>query len=104
MAARMVAAAIAGMALAIPASYGASSSGGLAAAVQWQAADAVALADDASRDRIVDAVQRKYNARVVKVTEIVVDGRRAYELRLLSDERVWMIRVDAETGQELRGG
>jgi hypothetical protein len=62
------------------------------------------LADDGSRDRIVDAIQRKYHARVVKVTEIVVEGRRVYALRLLSDERVWVVRVDAETGREVPGG
>ena len=63
-------------------------------------ADARPLADDAL-ERIVEAVQKRYNARVVKVTEITVDGKRAYELRLLSDQRVWTVRVDAETGQEL---
>jgi uncharacterized membrane protein YkoI len=46
-------------------------------------------------------VQRKYGARAVRVTEIVVAGRRAFELRLLSEQRVWTVRVDAETGQEL---
>lgn len=61
---------------------------------------AVVLADDAL-ERIIEAVQKRYNARVVKVTEITVDGKRAYELRLLSDQRVWTVRVDAETGQEL---
>ncbi len=59
------------------------------------------FAGDAGRDRIVDAIQRKYSARVVKVTESVVDGRRVYELRLLSNERVWVVRVDAESGREL---
>lgn len=63
-------------------------------------ADARTFADEAL-DRIVEAVQKRYNARVVKVTEVMVDGRRAYELRLLSDQRVWTVRVDAETGQEL---
>ena len=60
----------------------------------------VVLADDALQ-RIIEAVQKRYNARVVKVTEITVDGKRAYELRLLSEQRVWTVRVDAETGQEL---
>jgi hypothetical protein len=61
---------------------------------------AVVLADDALQ-RIIEAVQKRYNARVVKVTEITVDGKRAYEFRLLSDQRVWTVRVNAETGQEL---
>jgi hypothetical protein len=63
-------------------------------------ADARPFADDAL-ERIVEAVQKRYSARVVKVTEVMVDGKRAYELRLLSDQRVWTVRVDAETGQEL---
>jgi uncharacterized membrane protein YkoI len=58
-------------------------------------------ADSGSRDRIVEAIGRKYNASVVRVAELVVDGRRVYELRLLSNERVWTVRVDAETGREL---
>jgi uncharacterized membrane protein YkoI len=49
----------------------------------------------------VDAIRRKYNASVVRVAELLVDGRRVYELRLLSNERVWTVRVDAETGREL---
>jgi hypothetical protein len=63
-------------------------------------ADSHTFADEAL-ERIVEAVQKRYNARVVKVTEVMVDGKRAYELRLLSDQRVWTVRVDAETGQEL---
>ena len=93
-------AAVAGMAGGVPAAFGTAVSA--VAAVQ-QLPSAAAFADDAARDRIVEAIQRKYNAQVVKVTEIVVDGRRVYALRLLSDNRVWMIRVDAETGQELSG-
>jgi hypothetical protein len=80
-----------GMAVAQPAGRG----------VLPQPPGAAALAGDASRDRIVDAIQRKYNARVVKVTEAVVDGRRVLELRLLSNERVWVVRVDAESGREM---
>jgi len=62
------------------------------------------LADTGNaRDRIIEAVQRRYGARVVRVTELNVGGRRVLELRLLSDQRVWNIRVDAESGQELQG-
>ena len=64
-------------------------------------ADAAALTGDEALKRIIEAVQKRYNARVVKVTDITVDGRHAYELRLLSDQRVWTIRVNAESGQEL---
>ena len=65
------------------------------------AADAAALTGDEALKRIIEAVQKRYNARVVKVTDITVDGRHAYELRLLSDQRVWTIRVNADSGQEL---
>jgi hypothetical protein len=61
----------------------------------------LAQAETGSRDRVVDAIRRKYNASVVRVAELLVDGRRVYELRLLSNERVWTVRVDAETGREL---
>jgi uncharacterized membrane protein YkoI len=94
-------AAVAGMAGALPAASGAAV---VAPAAAQQSTGAAIFADDAGRDRIVEAIQRKYDARVVKITEIVVAGRRAYALRLLSDGgRVWMVRVDAETGQELSG-
>jgi hypothetical protein len=56
---------------------------------------------DEALNRIIEAVQKRYGARVVKVTEVTVDGRRVYDLRLLSDQRVWVIRVDADSGQEL---
>jgi Peptidase propeptide and YPEB domain len=70
-------------------------------------APAIVLAEggDASRDRVIQEAQKRYNAKVVRVTEATVAGRRAYELRLLSDQgRVWTVRIDAESGQELPGG
>jgi uncharacterized membrane protein YkoI len=64
------------------------------------------LADNGamSRDRIIDAIQKRFNARVVRVTELQMNGRPALELRLLSEQRVWNIVVDADTGQVLAGG
>jgi len=61
------------------------------------------LAEDPALNRIIESVQRRYSARVVKVTEVAVKGRRCYDLRLLSDQRVWVVRVDAATGQEVSG-
>lgn len=55
-------------------------------------------------DRIIDAVQKRYHARVVRVADTQVNGRAALELRLLSDQRVWTIVVDAKSGQVLSGG
>ncbi len=60
--------------------------------------------DSSSRDRIIDAIQKRYKARVVRVSETTVNGRAALELRLLSEQRVFNIVVDAASGQVLSGG
>jgi len=49
-------------------------------------------------------VQKRYNARVVRVSETTVNGRAALELRLLSQQRVFNVVVDAASGQVLSGG
>jgi uncharacterized membrane protein YkoI len=63
------------------------------------------VADDSEgqRERIIQAVQKRFNAKVVRVTDTTVNGRPALELRLLSDQRVWNLIVDATTGQILSG-
>jgi uncharacterized membrane protein YkoI len=73
------------------------------AALFRPSADEETLSDSAgaNRDRIIAAIQKQFNARVVRVDEIQVNGRRIYEMRLLSDQKVWNVRVDAETGQVL---
>jgi uncharacterized membrane protein YkoI len=81
------------------------------AAVQAQArhlrdaprADTFGESGAASRDRIIESIQRQYNARVVRVTDISVNGRPAMELRLLSADRVWTVRVDSASGQVIQG-
>ncbi len=60
--------------------------------------------DSASRDQLIEAVEKRYHARVVRVAETTVNGRPALELRLLSEQRVWNIVVDASSGQLLSGG
>lgn len=72
-----------------------------AAAVLAGPAGAGPQANSGSRDRIVEAIERKYNAKVVRVTEVTVGSRLCYDLRLLSDQRSWVIRVDAESGREM---
>jgi uncharacterized membrane protein YkoI len=57
-----------------------------------------------SQEQIIAAVEKRYNAKVVRVTETTVAGRPALRLRLLSAQRVWDVLVDATTGQELAGG
>lgn len=55
-----------------------------------------------SRERIVSMVEKRYKARVVRADSIDIDGRPAYQLRLLSDAgRIWTVRVDARTGEQL---
>jgi hypothetical protein len=55
-------------------------------------------------DRIIDSIQKRFHARVVRVADTQFNGRAALELRLLSDQRVWTIVVDAQSGQVLSGG
>jgi len=57
-----------------------------------------------SQEQIIESVQRRYGAKVVRVTETSVDGRPALRLRLLSAQRVWNVVVDANSGQILSGG
>lgn len=57
-----------------------------------------------AQEQIIEAVQKRYNAKVVRVTETTVDGRPALQLRLLSAQRVWSIVVDASSGRVLSGG
>ena len=63
-----------------------------------------ATAQAASQEQVIAAVEKRYNAKVVRVTETTVAGRPALRLRLLSAQRVWSVVVDAATGQELAGG
>lgn len=56
---------------------------------------------DKTVDRIVQDIERKYRAKVQRLDRAVEDGREVLVLRLLSDERVWTVRVDAATGREL---
>ena len=58
----------------------------------------------AAQEQIIESVQKRYNARVLRVTETTVDGRPALSLRLLSAQRVWNMVVDARTGRVLSGG
>jgi len=65
---------------------------------------AVPMAEGGNQDRIIEAIQKRFNARVVRVADTQFDGHAALELRLLSDQRVWTIIVDAQSGQVLSGG
>jgi hypothetical protein len=56
------------------------------------------------QEQIIESVQKRYNAKVVRVTETTVDGRPALRLRLLSAQRVWSLVVDASSGRVLSGG
>ena len=64
----------------------------------------LAAGDSSGHAQIIDAVQKRYHAKVVRVTETTVNGRPALQLRLLSEQRVWSVVVDATSGQVLSGG
>ena len=57
-----------------------------------------------SQEQIIESVQKRYNAKVVRVSEATINGRRALQLRLLSAQRVWSVVVDANSGRVLSGG
>ncbi len=55
-----------------------------------------------SIDRVIEQIERRYNARVVRNETVQANGRAVYKLRLLSDDgRVFTVQVDAETGRVL---
>jgi uncharacterized membrane protein YkoI len=54
-----------------------------------------------SLDQVISQVEKRHKARVVKVDHQQVNGRPVYVLRLLSEDRVSTVRVDAETGKEI---
>lgn len=60
-------------------------------------------ASAANQERVITAVEKQYNAKVIKVAETSVGGRPALKLRLMSAQRVWSVVVDAATGQVLAG-
>ncbi len=74
----------------------------LPASVAFAAAahDAVMLADSRmSMDQAVKMAEQKFKARVVRAESQDQDGKVVYVLRLLNDSgRVWTVRVDAATG------
>lgn len=54
-----------------------------------------------SEDRIIEEVERRYKAKVVRKDKSEVNGRRVLVLKLDDGRRVWTVRVDAETGSTL---
>ena len=57
-----------------------------------------------SKDRDVRDLERKYGAKVLKgPKEREIDGRKVLVLTLIDDKkgRVWEVRVDPQTGEEL---
>jgi uncharacterized membrane protein YkoI len=52
-----------------------------------------------SLDQAVQMAQNRYQAKAVKAETVTLGGKRVHQIRLLSAEgKVWMVRVDAETG------
>src|SRR5258706_13223202 len=69
-------------------------------ATPWSV-DARFVADDSEgqRERIIEAVQRRLNAKGVRATGTTFNGRPGLELRLLSDRRGWNLVVRAAPPQ-----
>ena len=86
--------------------WGRASAGPGLASGLFQPSDAGTFSDSGGipRDRLIEMVQRRFNARVVRVNPMESGGRLVYEMRLMSEQRVWNVRVDAATGQVLDGG
>jgi uncharacterized membrane protein YkoI len=56
---------------------------------------------EVSLDRVIEQVEKRHHARVVRSDTAGSQGHKVYVLRLLSDEgRVWTVKVDAQTGEE----
>jgi uncharacterized membrane protein YkoI len=53
-----------------------------------------------SLDIAIEQAEKRHKARVVRAERSEEGGRLVYVLRLLSDERVWTVRVDSESGKE----
>ena len=52
-----------------------------------------------SLDQAVEMAQRRFRAKAVKAETVESGGKRVHQIRLLSAEgKVWMVRVDAESG------
>lgn len=52
-----------------------------------------------SLDQAVQMAQSRFGAKAVKAETVSSGGRRVHQVRLLSPEgKVWMVRIDAETG------
>jgi uncharacterized membrane protein YkoI len=56
-----------------------------------------------SLDQAVAMLRVKYNARVMRANTVEEGGRAVHYIRLMSADRsrVWTVRVDAATGQEI---
>ena len=60
------------------------------------------VAGGMSIDQAVAMVEKRFQARVVRAEAREEDGRTIYVLRLLNDSgRVWIVRVDAQSGAVL---
>lgn len=55
-----------------------------------------------SIDRVIEQVERRYKAKVIKKDTKQKGEQQVYELKLLSEDgRVWTVKVDAESGKEI---
>jgi len=52
-----------------------------------------------SMDQAVRMAESRYRAKAVKVDTVRSGDRVVYQIRLLSEGKVWTVRVDAQSGQ-----
>lgn len=73
-----------------------------AAPLSEQVVNATRVEPELSREQVIDLVQRRYHARVVRADVSDEGGRRVFVCRLLSGgSKVWIVRIDAHTGTEV---
>jgi uncharacterized membrane protein YkoI len=68
--------------------------------VEWWPRQQYHVRSGISLDQAAQMAQSRYNARVVKAETVRSGDRRVHQIRLLNEQgKVWIVRVDADTGQ-----
>lgn len=80
---------------------GAAQTGGAQEMIEWPSRGTYYVqAGGVSLDEAVRMAQSRFNARVVKAETVRSGDRRVHQIRLMNGQnKVWTVRVDAETGQ-----
>jgi hypothetical protein len=71
-----------------------------AATLSFERAPAMMYQSGMSLEQAIVMVQMKYGAKVMKANSVEEGGHLVHYIRLMSQGRVWTVRVDAATGRE----